>query len=488
MSATETRVRRFCIALLALCLLAGCAVGPDFGRPDPPAVTRFGRDADPILTDTALGSAQHFSMGAKVAADWWRLFKSPKLDAWIAEAIAHNPGIEAAQASLRQSQDNLRSGYGIFYPELDASAGASRQKYTAVKTDLDLPPSVFNLFTLSASVSYALDIWGGERRLVEGLGAEVDVARAELQATYLTLWVNIVTVAIAEAAYRAEIDATQHLLVATTEQVRLAEIEAQAGIVPFATVLALRGQRALFAAEIPPLQQKLTQSEDLLATLAGTTPAEWTLAPVELADLTLPSDLPVSLPSDLVSQRPDLIAALAVAHAASANIGVATAAMLPAVSLSSAFGANNTAPSTLFAAEGNFWSFGANATTPLFEGGTLWFRRKAAIAGYQQAMAAYRQSVLAAFAQVADALRGLDHDAATLRAENEALASAEQAQHLVQANYQAGLTTYLDVLTADNHFNQAKIGQLQAIAVRYQDTVALFAALGGGWWNGKSGD
>jgi len=471
-----------------LCLLSGCAVGPDFLRPAAPPVTHYSNGADPEVTASVGGTAQHFAPGAKVAADWWRLFNSSQLDAVISEAIANNPGLEAAQASLRQSQNNLRSGYGIFYPEIDANAGATRQRYNPIKAGQDMPASVFNLFTLSATVSYALDVFGGERRMVEGLGAEVDVARATEQATYLTLSANIANTVIAKAAYRAEIEATAQLIEQQKEQVALAEVQAQAGTVPYSNVLSLRSQLASYEATVPQLEQKLTQSDDLLATLAGHTPAEWSPPEVDLADLVLPSDLPVSLPSDLVLQRPDILAAEATAHAASANIGVATAALLPSVTLSGSLGTNGTSTSNLFAANGNFWSIGANAVQPLFDGGTLWFKRKAAIDNYQQAMATYRQTVLSAFGQVADTLRALDHDAAVLRAEEEALSTADQALHLVQANYKAGLATYLDVLIADAQYQQAKIADLQALAVRYQDTAALFAALGGGWWNAKRED
>jgi NodT family efflux transporter outer membrane factor (OMF) lipoprotein len=471
-----------CGGLLA-CLLSGCAVGPDFLQPKAPAATHYSTGADPTETGSAGGVAQRFAPGAKISAEWWRLLSSPKLDAVIAEAIERNPGLEAAQASLRQSQDTLRAGYGIFYPQITADAGASRQRYTSVKVGQQSAPTIFSLFTLSATVSYALDIFGGERRLVESLGAEVDVAGATEQATYLTLTANIANTIIAEAAYRSEIDATEQLIALQRDQVKLAEGQARAGTVPYSTVLSLQSLLASFEATIPPLQQKLTQSEDLLAALAGHVPAEWHPLEVSLSDLTLPSDLPVSLPADLVRQRPDILAAEATAHAASAGIGVATAAMLPSITLNGSYGVNSNSTNALFSSKSNYWSFGAEATQPVFEGGTLWFRRNAAIDSYNQAMALYRQTVLGAFAQVADTLRALDHDAAALKAQDEALATAEQALHLVQANYAAGLATYLDVLTADTQYYQAKIGDLQAVAVRYQDTVALFTALGGGWWN-----
>jgi NodT family efflux transporter outer membrane factor (OMF) lipoprotein len=253
----------------------------------------------------------------------------------------------------------------------------------------------------------------------------------------------------------------------------------------YATVLSLRSQLASYEATIPQLAQKLAQSDDLLAALAGHTPAEWAAPEIGVADLTLPTELPVSLPSDLVRQRPDILAAEATAHAASANIGVTTAALFPSVTLSGGLGTATNSVNNLFSADGKVWSVAADATALVFEGGTLWFRRKAAIDSYRQAMALYRQTVLAAFEQVADTLRALDHDANILSAEDEALTTAKEALHLVEANYEAGLATYLDVLSADAQYHQAQISELQAVAVRYQDTVALFVALGGGWWSAQ---
>ncbi len=464
-----------------LCLLSGCAVGPNFVRPKAPPLNHYSNGTDPTQTAAVDGTAQHFSPGAQLAADWWHLFRSPELDAVMSEAITSNPGLAAAQASLRQSEDSLRSGYGVFFPQIDAEAGAARQRYSPAKIGQNLPGSVFNLFTLSASVSYALDVFGGQRRLVEGLRAERDVARATEQATYLTLSANIVNTVIARAAYQAEVDATQELVTLQREQVRLAEIQVEAGTAPYSNVLSLRSQLASYQAAIPQLEQKVVQSDDLLATLTGHAPAEWSAPRVDLADLALPGELPVSLPSDLVRQRPDILAAEATAHAASASIGVATAAMLPSITLSGSLGTNSTTTSGLFGSSANYWSGAAGVTAPLFQGGTLWFKRKAAIEGYNQAMALYRQTVVNAFGQVADTLRALDHDATALQAEHEALAAAAEALHLVQVNYEAGIATYLDVLVADAQFHQAKLADLQAIAVRYQDTVALFAALGGGW-------
>ena len=476
------------VCSMLVCALVGCAVGPNFHRPAPPTASHYTNGTDPESTVAAQGTAQKFDREAKLDADWWRLFQCPQLDAVIREARAQNPGLAAAQASLRASQDNLRSGYGIFFPSVDGEAGAVRERYSPVALGQHAPSSLFNLFTLSSSVSYALDVFGGQRRLVEGLHAEVDVARADAQATYLSLETNIANTVIAAAAYRAEIAATQRLIEIQKQQVDIADVQAQAGTVPYSNVLSLKSQLASYEATIPQFEQKLAQSDNLLAALAGHVPAEVAAPSVRLNDIVLPERLPISLPSDLIRQRPDILAAEATAHAASANIGVATAAMLPSVTLSGGLAAATTNLNNLVPASGHSWSVGADATAPLFEGGTLWFKRKAAVDDYEQAMALYRQVVLAAFEQVADTLRALDHDARILAAEDEALSTASQALRLVQINYQAGIATYLDVLVADTQFHQAQLADLQAIATRYQDTVALYAALGGGWWNaGQNG-
>ena len=474
---------RSCVALAAGGVLYGCAVGPNFERPSSPAVTHYTYGEDATRTAFAHGTAQRFSPGAEVAADWWRIFRSQKLDVMIGTALARNPGLEAAQASLRQSEDSLRSGYGIFYPQIAADASASRQRFAPESLGESAAPFVFNLFTLSASVHYAFDIFGGERRMIEALGAQVDLQRATVRATYLTLVSNIVNTVIARAAYRSEVEATRELIGLESEQVALAEVQARAGTVPYSNVLSLKSQLAATEATVPQLEQKLAQSDDLLATLVGYAPAEWQTPDISLTDLALPGDLPVSLPSDLVRQRPDILVAEATAHSASANIGVATAALLPSVTLSGGYSANGLTSGTMFAPHGREWSLGAGIGQPLFEGGTLWFKRKAAIDSYHQAAALYRQTVLGAFEQVADTLRALDHDAAALRAQDEALEAAAQALHLIQVNYQAGLATYLDVLNADGQYHLSIINELQAVALRYQDTVALYVALGGGWWN-----
>ncbi len=466
-----------------LCFMSGCAVGPNFESPKPPAVERYTSGPTTTVTIPADGKVQNFKEGADVAADWWRLFNSPKIEAVVNEAIANNQSLQAAQAGLRQSRDSLRAGYGVFYPQLNASADASRQKNSPAETGGKIPSSIFSLFTLSATVSYALDVFGGERRAVESLGAQVDYQHAVVMATYISLSGNMVNAMIAQAGYQEQIQATEQLIVLQQEQIRITEAQAQAGTVPYANVLALRSQLASLEATLPPLKQKIAQTRHLIATLAGRTPAEWESQQIALADLTLPGELPLTLPSELVRRRPDILAAEAQLHSASAEIGVATAALFPSFTLNGTYGTASNTSHDLFRSSSRFWDLGANVTAPLFRGGTLWYGRKAALDAYQLSSANYRQTVLSAFAQVADTLRALEHDAETLQAQSQALGAAEEALRLIQANYKAGTVSYVQVIIANSLYNQANIGYVQAQAQRFQDTVALFVALGGGWWN-----
>ncbi len=299
----------------------------------------------------------------------------------------------------------------------------------------------------------------------------------------MILTANLVDTAIARAGYRAEATATREALVFEREQLRITEAEATAGTVPYSAALSIRSQIATTEATLPALQQKVDQADHLLAALAGRAPADAAPTDLDLETFTLPADVPVTLPSLLVRQRPDILGAEAQLHAANAAIGVATAAMLPNLTLSGDLGATNTALGSLFGAAGQFWSLGGGLTAPLFHGGALNAQRKAAIAARDQAAASYRQVVLAAFEQVADGLSALQHDAEVLRAQQEALDTAAQARDLIEANYQAGIATYLQVIVANEQYLQAKLGRIQAAAQRLQDTVSLYAALGGGWWD-----
>lgn len=484
---TESRPRRIGGAVLAAAIAAacaGCAVGPNFHRPEPPSVATYGPGADPTVTATANGQSQRLDRGARVIGDWWTLFGSEDLDALMKDAVAQNQTLQGAMASLRSSQANLRAGYGIFFPQVDADASATRQRLTLVRFGQSNGAStIFNLFSLSGTITYALDLFGGQRRAVESLQAQADAQAYTVAAAYLTLTSNVVGAVIARAAYAEQAAATEDLIRDQREQVEITEAQAEAGIVSYASALSLRSQIAAVEATLPPLQQRVSQADHLLASLAGRLPADYAAPPVAFSDLKLPDTVPVSLPSELVRQRPDILSAEAQLHQASAEVGVATAALFPSITLNGSYGGNNTSLNTLLSPSGIFWSIGAGIAAPIFHGGTLVQKRQAAIDAYDQSLAAYRQSVLAAFSQVADVLQALDHDARTLDAESRSLSAADEALRLVRANYDAGVANYLQVLIAFEQYHQARIAEIEARAQRLQDTVALFAGLGGGWWD-----
>ena len=472
--------RGVCLAVI-MAMLGGCAVGPDFVRPSPPDTDRYTRELRPKATVTADGQAQYFTPGAAIAADWWQLFKSVQLDAVVRKAIANNPSLQASEASLRQSQDNMRAGYGVFFPQIQAELDGSRQRTTSLLQGSQTSGKIFNLVTLSGSISYALDVFGGERRTVESLRAQTDYQFYETKAAYLILSANVVNTSIARAAYAAQIRATKQLIELENQQLHLTEAQVRAGTVSYANLLSIRSQIAANQASLAPLEQNISQAEHLLATLEGMLSSKVTLPDIGLTEFSLPVDLPVSLPSDLVNQRPDILSAEAQMHVASAKIGVTTAAMFPSLSLNGTYGVASLGNlSALSAASGRFWSVGPSVTTPVFQGTSLWYGRRAAIDAYQQSQANYRQTVLGAFEQVADSLKALEHDAEALQAQVKAKRASGEALKLLQVNYRAGMATYLDVLTADVQFHEATIAYLQAVAQRLQDTVALFVALGGG--------
>ncbi len=457
-------------------LLAGCTVGPDFVRPKAPAADHYNHGGDPSgLLD------QHFEKGALPVENWWKLFGSGKLDEIVREGVSGNLTLKAAQASLSQSRDSLKAGYGIFYPQVSASLNPARQRFSPERFGSSSPGTIFNLVTLSASVSYALDLFGGEHRAIENLQSQVEFQREVLLGTYLSLTSNIVNTAIAAAAYRDEIGFTEQLISLQKEQIAIGEKQVEAGIASYGSVLALKSQLASYEATLPPLRQKLAQSEHLLATLAGHAPSEWRPPRISMKDLVLPEKLPLSLPSDLVRRRPDVLASEAALHGASARIGVATAALYPSFTLTGSFGRNDATFPGLLGSRGNFWNLGANVAAPIFDGGTLSAERQAAVDAYRQSLLDYRQTVLSALSQVADILRALEHDGEAFEAQSRSARASREALHLARISYQAGTVNYLQVLLSDIQYHQAAIGLLDAQAQRLQDTTALFAALGGDW-------
>ncbi len=469
-------------AYLALSACVACAVGPDFHRPPAPRTTRYTRDG---ITGTiaADGTAQVIRMGEPLAGAWWQLFGSAELVDLVRISLANNPNLDAARASLRRSEYLLRAGRGVYYPQVDASAGVSRQRFSPSRFGGTAAPNEFTLYTLAGTVGYTLDVFGGQRRTVEALHAQVDAQCFTLAAAWLTVTGNVVNTAIARASYAAEIAATDELVTALARQVEIARAQELAGTGTHAAVLTFEAQLASTSATLPPLRQQLVEADTLLATLVGRAPADWQAPALALSAIALPRELPVSVPADLVRQRPDILTAEANLHVSTANIGVATAAMLPSFSLSGSIGSDTSQLDSLFSYSSLVWNVGANLLAPLFHGGTLSNQRKAAIEAYRQSLAAYRQTVLGAFADVSNSLHALVNDAHELDDRLRAVRASTDALHIVSANYEAGLVGYLDVLTITTQYQQAQLSMIAARARRLQDTVALFIALGGGWWS-----
>src|SRR5215471_11777059 len=457
----------FCAALVG-----SCAVGPDFLVPAPPDVERYSASPLPnqtVASATTGGASQSFAVGRDLPGEWWALYRSRHLNALIQRAIAANANLQAAQATLRQAQENAAAQVGTLLPAIDANSSATRQSISPAQFGGTGSPLTFNLFNATVNVSYALDVFGGKRRAVE--------------ATFLTLTANVVTTAIQEASLRGQIKATKDIIKDESEQLDVLRKQFELGGVSRADVLAQEAQLAQTQATLPPLEKQLEQQRNLLATLTGRFPSDADLQAFTLASLRLPRKLPVSLPSKLVEQRPDIRAASAQLHQASAQIGVATANLLPQINLTGEFGSSALQAASLFSPQTTIWNIGASAAQPIFHGGTLIHQKRAAEAGYDAAEAQYRDTVINAFRNVADALRAIRSDAVALRAQERATRTASESLTIAREQFRAGAITYLTLLNAQRTYEQALIGLVQAQAARYADTAALFQALGGGWWN-----
>ncbi|HEX9571975.1 MAG TPA: efflux transporter outer membrane subunit [Burkholderiales bacterium] len=467
-------------------LLAACAVGPDYRAPDAPAINLYTEKPQPERTEAAAvrgGEAQRFEVGAGISADWWKLFGSAALDELIRTALAGHPTLDAAQAALLQAQENLNAQYAVLYPSVDANLGAKRQRITgATFGNPSIPTNVFNLYNASVNVTYAIDVAGGARRELEALEAGIEFQRFQIEAAYLSLTSNIATTAFREASLREQVRATREIVEAQDRQLQLVEKQFALGAVARSDVLGQRAQLAQTRANLPPLEKALAQTRNQLAVLIGKLPGEAALPELELTAFQLPQTLPVSVPSDLVRQRPDIRAAEAILHQTNARIGVAQALMFPQLTLSGSYGTAATSAGKLFDPGTQLWNIGASLLQPVFHAGQLQARKRGAVAAYDQAFAQYRQTVLGAFQNVADVLLALEFDAAALKAQAEAEAAARESLEVTRMQLQFGAANYLALFNAQRQYEQARIGLVQAQAARYADTAALFQALGGGWW------
>jgi NodT family efflux transporter outer membrane factor (OMF) lipoprotein len=474
-------------------VLAGCTVGPDFHRPEPPKTTSYTASKLPeqtVSTPAIGGSAQRFVSGRDIPAEWWTLFHSEDLDRLIREALADSPTLAAAKAALRRAQENLTAQTGVVYfPAVDAKGSVSREKFSGASFGQPGNGVIFTLYNASVDVTYSLDLFGGGRRELEALRSQVDYQRFQLEGAHLTLASNVVTAAVKEASLRAQIRSTEGIVKDLEKQLQVVERQFQLGGVSRSDVLAQQTQLAQTKVTLPPLQKALAQTRHLLAVLAGKMPGEAALPEFSLDKMNLPEELPVSLPSSLVRQRPDIRASEEVLHAASAQIGVATANLYPQITLTGSYGSESSSSDKLFSSGSSIWSLGAGLLQPVFHGGELLANRRAAVAAYDQAAAQYRETVLLAFQNVADALRALAEDARTLKAQAEAEAAARENLDLTAKQFELGGVSYLSLLNAQRQYRLAQFILIQAQAARFSDTAALFQALGGGWWNrGAGGD
>jgi NodT family efflux transporter outer membrane factor (OMF) lipoprotein len=468
-------------------LLASCAFGPDFKKPAPPDVTGYTANPMPATTtsvDAQGGQAQRFVNGAAISADWWTLFHSKALDGLIALALANNSDLKAAQAALSVARENTLAQRGAYYPSITAGFSASRQQQPGTLAPVpDNNAFQYDLFTPEVTVSYTPDVFGLNRRTVESLAAQQQAVRYQMIATYTTLTSNVVVTAIQEASIETQIAATNDLIAEDAEAVQILEYQAKKGYANGLDLAAQKAQLAEARATLPPLVKQLAQLQDLLAVLVGRFPGQAQPENLTLADLQLPQDLPLSLPSAIVEQRPDVLQAEANLHAASAQIGVAVANRLPNIQLTANAGSTALAIGQLFAPGTGFWTLAASLTAPIFDGGTLLHQERAARAGYEEAAQQYRSAVLGAFQNVADTLSALAQDAEALKAASAASDAAKTTLDIAQRQVKDGYAGYLSLLSAEQAYQQARIALVQAQASRYADTAALFQALGGGWWN-----
>jgi len=478
-----------CLIIIATFCLAGCAVGPDFEPPAPPQTQSYTETGLPVKTAATNGpggDAQYFVRGKDVSADWWHLFRSAPLDDLVKRGIKKNPTLSAAQASLRQAAENLNVSTASLFPVIDAGSFAERQRINgAFLGNPSLSPPPFTLYNASVNVSYPLDVFGGIRRGIEASEADVESAAFEVEATLLTLTANIVTAAMTDARLRAQIQTTEDVIALQEKVLAITQQRLQSGGASRLDVLAQTTQLVQTRATLAPLQANLAKTRHALSVLIGELPSESKLPAFRLADMCLPLELPISLPSTLVQQRPDVRASEARLHAASAQIGVETANLLPKITLSGSYGGSSNKLKDLFDSSSVIWNLVGQALQPIFHGGALVAKRDAAMAAFEKAYAQYRQTVLQAFQNVADALRVLEFDAQQLQVQTEAEGAAQKTFALTQTQYKAGAVSYVNLLEAEKQYHQARIGRIQAQAARYTDTAALFQALGGGWWNRK---
>ena len=472
------------LAILALAVgLAGCAAGPDFKRPAAPEVVDYTATPVPAQTESAptrLGEAQRFVSDMPIDGQWWRNLKSPRLDALIEAALTASPTLASARATLRQAQEVHAAQAGsTLYPQVDAGLGAQRQRANPSALGQVGDAREFSLYNASVDLRYNLDLAGGNRRALEALAARSDYRRYELEAARLTMAGNIATTAITRARLAEQIAATAAILRAQEEQLHIARERVRLGQAAPDEALALQTLVEQTRAELPTLRKQMWQTEHLLAVLAGRAPGAGGIPDFTLADFTLPTELPLVVPSELVRRRPDVQASEALLHAANAEYGVAVAKLYPQINLSANLGSQALTTGALFGSSSAVWNVVGQLTQPLFNPG-LPAEKRAALAAFDAAAANYQGVVLEALRNVADALRAVENDAQALAALAAADEAAQGSLRSVERQYQLGAASYVQLLIAQQQAQQTRLGLAAAQAQRLADSVALYQALGGG--------
>jgi NodT family efflux transporter outer membrane factor (OMF) lipoprotein len=485
------RLHRLIAVALGVAVSA-CAVGPNFKRPTPPDATGYGsasqaQTAAAEGAEGADGETQRFIAGMDIANQWWTVFRSPKLNRLVDQALTANPNVGAAQAALRQAHELYLAQRTSFFPSVQGSLSGDRSQFptNTLTSPTVASSSTYTLYTAQLTLSYAPDIFGATRRQVEIAKAQADSSRFQLEATYLTLSSNVVVTAIAEAALRDQIATTERLLQLEHQLTGFVQQQRLLGTVSDLDILSQQALEAQTAQSLPPLQKQLGQTRDALTALLGKLPSQEPPETFQLADLTLPTELPVSLPSKLIEQRPDVREAEENMHMASAAVGVAITDLLPQFAINADLGSSALSLGKLFTPYTGFWDAGASLTQTLFDAGALIHRKRAADAALDQAAAQYRAAVILACQNVADTLRALESDADALKASAEAERAAKKSFDLAQKQRALGTISLVAVLNAEQAYNTSALALIQARANRYADTAALFQALGGGWWNRK---
>lgn len=462
-------------------ILCACTVGPDFVPPPAPPDDAYAAGSTELTVPDSAEAKQRLATGEKISSDWWALFHSPQLDQVLQQTIADNRSLAAARATLSQAQALVDQVAGQRYPQLNFAANGIRQRSNLAGSNLDLKGATFDNVSLGPTLSFALDPFGLLARQVEQQEAQAEFQQYQLSAAYLSLTGNAVAQAIQIAQTRAQIKAIEEIIaqdVTNTESVNtLFRVQEATQI----DVQSAQSQLATDRTQLPALHQQLSASRHALAVLVGRAPANWVAPEFDLDEFTLPETLALSVPSELVHQRPDILAAEASLHAASAAIGVATAQLYPNLTLTGGVSQAATLATNLFTSAANIWNIAASLSAPIFNGGTLEAQREAAKSAFQASLHNYEQTVLNAFAEVADLLDALTHDAEAVEYQRRALDSTQASVNLTRTSYAAGEAKLLEVLDAERLYEQARLGYARAEAQRFADTAQLFVAMGGGW-------